>query len=214
MQQRHTNYALLIETGAHAGMVLPLTGDLFSIGRELDNTLVLDSPRLSRYHARLRVSPAGTVLLEDLGSTNGTFIEGFLISGTRRLAVGEAFTLAGTVRLRLIEDADAREFTPPPQWTVPATEPVRFPLAGSVAPPTESETWIAPALAPAMQPTPAQTTASHAGSLRKPVGLYFIIGLLVLAICAALALGIYLHFAPASVYQQITTILGLPTPPP
>lgn len=222
MQQQRISYALLIETGAHTGMVLPLTSEIFTIGRELDNNLVLDSPRLSRYHARLRISPAGTVLLEDLGSTNGIISEeGFRLSGVRRLKIGEAFTLAGTVRLRLIEDESARDFAPPAQWTVPAVEAVRYPMPGSGAGPMESETWITPALAPALIPTNTESGAdaeSAAGEGTRPQRgarfLYAIIGLLALALCGVLALSVYLWFAPSSFWQQISVILGLPFPTP
>lgn len=214
MQQRRTSYALVIETGAHAGMALPLTGALFTIGRELDNTLVLDSPRLSRYHVRLRISPAGTVLLEDLDSTNGTFIEGYLLSGVRRLLPGEAFTLAGTIRLRLIEDESAQEFTPPAQWAAPAVEPERLPMPGSAAPASHAETWIAPALTPASPPTQSEAPAAESAAAHGPRLLYAVIGLLLLALCGVLALGSYFWFAPLSFWQQVFTVLGLPFPPP
>ena len=214
MQQQHLSYALLIETGAHTGMVLPLTSDTFTMGREIDNNLVLDSPRLSRYHARIRISPAGTVLLEDLGSTNGTFINGYLLSGARRLKVGETFTLAGTIRLRLIEDESARDFTPPEQWAVPAVEAVRYPMPGSTSSPTESETWIAPALAPTMDPTQTEDRTAAATAAHKVRLPYIIIVLLLMALCATLALGVYMWFAPSSAWQIVFQTLGLPFPGP
>lgn len=214
MQRRRFGYALLIETGAHAGMVLPLTSDTFTIGRELDNTLVLDSPRLSRYHARLRISPSGTVLLEDLNSTNGTFVNGTLISGVRRLALGDAFTLAGTVRLCLIEDESVRDLTPPEQWAIPAVEAIHYPRPSSDADPAESETWISPALAPTMTPSPAEQAATTVRPASRPRYLYGIIGVLLLLVCSALALGVYLWFAPPGFWQQIFTALELPFPAP
>jgi len=212
MQQRNLSYALLIETGSHAGMVLPLTGDTFTMGREIDNSLVLDSPKLSRYHARIRISPAGTVLLEDLDSTNGTFINGYLLSGVRRLHIGDAFTLAGTIRLRLVEDESAKEFAPPEQWTVPAVEPVRYPMSGSAASPTESETWIAPALAPALNPATTEDTIAPTPGARKSRLPTIIIAVLLMALCATLGLAVYLWFAPNNVWQIIFQNLGLPFP--
>lgn len=212
MPPQHTSYALLIETGAHAGMVIPVTGELFTIGRELDNSLVLDSPRLSRYHARLRISPAGTVLLEDLNSTNGTFVNGYSISGTRRLMLNEAFTLAGTIRLRLIEMTKTESPLDPAQWTVTVREPAHLSRAGSTAAPLESETWIAPALASTLPPNAIQ--APSASRRHRPIGLYLLIGFLLLTIVSVLALSIYLWFAPPQVWQQIMTLLKVPIPPP
>ena len=53
-------------------------GDM-SIGRDPDSDIWLDAPGVSRRHARLRVGAAGhaaRATIEDLGSTNGTFVEG------------------------------------------------------------------------------------------------------------------------------------------
>jgi ABC-type multidrug transport system ATPase subunit/ABC-type multidrug transport system permease subunit len=47
----------------------------FSIGKSPDNDLVIPNPHISRYHCQLQKTPQG-VLLEDLKSTNGTFVNG------------------------------------------------------------------------------------------------------------------------------------------
>jgi pSer/pThr/pTyr-binding forkhead associated (FHA) protein len=44
------------------------------IGRLADNDIVLDDPRVSGHHARLILVPGGRSLIEDLGSSNGTFL--------------------------------------------------------------------------------------------------------------------------------------------
>jgi DNA-binding response OmpR family regulator len=51
----------------------PLTGESITIGRALENDIVVTSKRVSRAHARVR-REGRRVLLEDLGSTNGTFL--------------------------------------------------------------------------------------------------------------------------------------------
>ncbi len=48
-------------------------GIILTIGRELDNNIVCDDPRVSRYHAKLRRSENG-VELSDVGSANGTYV--------------------------------------------------------------------------------------------------------------------------------------------
>src|SRR5262245_9549881 len=50
-------------------------GASFSIGRGADQNIVLDDALVSRNHARLKISD-GTVLFEDLGSTNGSRLNG------------------------------------------------------------------------------------------------------------------------------------------
>jgi pSer/pThr/pTyr-binding forkhead associated (FHA) protein len=51
----------------------PLTGDTTTIGRAVENDMVITSRRVSREHARLR-REGWRVVLEDLDSTNGTFL--------------------------------------------------------------------------------------------------------------------------------------------
>jgi pSer/pThr/pTyr-binding forkhead associated (FHA) protein/tetratricopeptide (TPR) repeat protein len=48
----------------------------FDIGRSPDVEIVLDDPSVSRVHARLKIEPGGTLVIQDLRSTNGTFLNG------------------------------------------------------------------------------------------------------------------------------------------
>jgi DNA-binding winged helix-turn-helix (wHTH) protein len=57
------------------------------IGREDDCVVVIDSPEVSRYHAAIDVEPAGAIL-HDLGSKNGTFVDGRRIESTVSLDSG------------------------------------------------------------------------------------------------------------------------------
>ncbi len=66
------NAHLLVEGGARA---IPLTEPVINIGRRLDNTVVIDDPRVSRRHAQLRLRH-GRYVLYDLGSTRGTTVNG------------------------------------------------------------------------------------------------------------------------------------------
>jgi len=51
----------------------PLTGETITIGRAVENDIVITSKRISREHARVR-REGWRVMLEDLDSTNGTFL--------------------------------------------------------------------------------------------------------------------------------------------
>ena len=57
-----------------------------TIGKTEDNTFVIKEPDVSRYHATLTREDNGDLLLEDLGSTNGTFVNGTQIIKKKVLA--------------------------------------------------------------------------------------------------------------------------------
>jgi len=63
------------------GQLLPLDQDVTVIGRGLEADLRIDDPGISRRHALLRLRPAPTI--SDLGSTNGTVVDGIVVDGTK-----------------------------------------------------------------------------------------------------------------------------------
>jgi hypothetical protein len=66
---------------------IPLEGEM-RIGREKDCEIQIDDIHISRYHARIAVKD-GQILLEDLHSTNGTFVNGNRIQGQQVVSVGD-----------------------------------------------------------------------------------------------------------------------------
>jgi hypothetical protein len=75
--------------GAYAGQVFELGADLVTIGREVGNTIVLDGETtVSRRHAQL-MRQNGELIVQDLGSTNGTFVNGQRISAPASLRAGD-----------------------------------------------------------------------------------------------------------------------------
>jgi ABC transport system ATP-binding/permease protein len=85
-----------------------LNGSAVTFGRAPDNTIILDAPNVSRYHARLEWQ--GTVPhLLDLGGTNGTEVDGRVIPAQvpHRLASGAQFMI-GHSRFRLVVEVSDR----------------------------------------------------------------------------------------------------------
>lgn len=80
------NQAFVLRALAN-GEEYPLQGEML-VGREVECAITLNSGHISRYHAKINVSPNG-VYIEDLHSTNGTFVNGQKIKGRIRLNVGD-----------------------------------------------------------------------------------------------------------------------------
>lgn len=70
------------------GRTHALTGEVSRIGRAVENEIVVSSKRISREHASVR-REGWRVVLEDLGSTNGTFLNGQRITDTVQLRDGD-----------------------------------------------------------------------------------------------------------------------------
>jgi ABC transport system ATP-binding/permease protein len=79
-------------------------GDQMVLGRDPACDYPLDYPMISWRHALLRRAPDG-IYVEDLGSRNGTYINGELISGRTLIHAGQEIGL-GSFRFRLLEDGE------------------------------------------------------------------------------------------------------------
>ncbi len=94
--------ALVVEAGKEQGrrlVLLPMT----AVGREQDNTLVLDDPYTSAHHA-LIVWREQRWWLEDLGSHNGTRLNGTLVLRPVPLTHGDRIAVGETIlRFELLE---------------------------------------------------------------------------------------------------------------
>lgn len=75
--------------GAYAGVSFSIEADLITVGREAGNGIVLDQDStVSRRHAQF-LKQGDTVFVEDLGSTNGTFVNGVRISAPTPVRPGD-----------------------------------------------------------------------------------------------------------------------------
>ena len=62
------------------------------VGRAPSADVRIDDPRVSRLHARIEMRDDG-VYVEDLGSRNGTFVDGEVVAKSRQLANGDEMTI-------------------------------------------------------------------------------------------------------------------------
>ncbi len=91
----------LIDQGS--GIEHPLAGGVNAIGRSEDNDVCLPGGAVSRYHCEIRLEGA-TWIIEDQGSTYGTYLNGDKVEGSRPLKDGD------TLRMGVTRHAPGGEF--------------------------------------------------------------------------------------------------------
>ncbi len=89
-------YWLVMRRGPQLNQLFRLEREVVNIGRDLANDIVLRDPQVSRYHLRLTLREQDYVLA-DLGSTNGTRLNGQQISGQRPLKDGDIIALGDSI---------------------------------------------------------------------------------------------------------------------
>lgn len=93
-----SQFQLIMRTGPTPGATFILEGDQLTIGRDSTNEIVINDAEVSRRHARLTFQ-GGKYVLEDLGSTNGTFVNGQRLAGPRVLKAGEVVSFGEQIVL-------------------------------------------------------------------------------------------------------------------
>jgi hypothetical protein len=96
--QGNDSFRLIVRRGPQPNQTYELTKDVVTIGRDITNDIVINDPEVSRHHLRFTKVASG-YNIEDLGSTNGTFINGQRISGSKPLNNGDMIGLGETVTL-------------------------------------------------------------------------------------------------------------------
>jgi DNA-binding response OmpR family regulator len=92
---------LLVPEGDLQGSRWPLDKDEFLIGRGEECDLTISDRQVSRHHARIRRTPSG-YRIEDLGSKNGTHLNGALIEAPELLQDGDDIQIALALKLSFI----------------------------------------------------------------------------------------------------------------
>ena len=160
---------LIIKEGADAGREIPLISET-TIGRDESADLVLADAGISRTHAK--VTPEGnSAIIEDLGSSNGTFVNGERVEDPRRLRDGDELQLgnaivafaSGTDETELIEpiDPDATEAHPGPAAAAGGAAAAAAGAAAAAAqpPPPDPAPPAPPPPTPAPEPEVPPTAA-------------------------------------------------------
>jgi len=129
-------FELVVTEGAGAGRRIPLAaGASVQVGRDPACELALDDERVSRRHLHIGAG-SRSVQLTDLGSSNGTYVDGDRVTGTVTLKPGQIITVGDTTltvrAVRAVKATDAAvtavdgrlAFAAPPRIQRPTPSPV------------------------------------------------------------------------------------------
>ncbi|MFJ7155428.1 FHA domain-containing protein [Streptomyces sp. NPDC101118] len=92
-QRRNAPTKLVVSEGTLTGTTVALQGQTITLGRAHDSTIVLDDDYASSRHARIYPDRDGNWIVEDLGSTNGTYLD------RARLTVATPIPLGAPIRI-------------------------------------------------------------------------------------------------------------------
>lgn len=123
-----------------------LVDDELLIGRHADGAgRLAEDEEISRSHARLSLERSGFCAIEDLGSTNGTYVNGLRIKGPQTLSEGDTVEVGGTTLVvrELPTPRSGSSVTPRPgtraRLSVPATDSQLTPTTIGPRPPAPSD---------------------------------------------------------------------------
>lgn len=170
-------FQFVMRSGPTPGATYSLEGDQLVIGRDSSSGIAINDAEVSRKHARLNFQ-GGKYVIEDLGSTNGTFVNGQRIAGAAVLKSGDVVSLGEQIVLlyeALSSDPGATVISHKASVrTAVAAQPVAAP---------------APAPLPQQHSAPAAPAAPAARSNNMP--LFIGLGVLgLICLCVVLFVGV------------------------
>ncbi len=158
-------YRLVVRQGPIPGQVFELNKPVISIGRDISNDFVVNDAEVSRKHATMTLE-GDRYQIEDLNSTNGTYVDGQRLIGPHLLAPGEIIMFGDNVGV--VFEGEPIE----PDLTVPSTlELGRTPVAAIPAP---VDNYVPPPVSPTAgvgslpEPQPITPDLEPAASLPEP----------------------------------------------
>jgi predicted component of type VI protein secretion system len=243
--EKNVQRFLVVTEGPNEGQAYPLQDLVCTIGRTADNTIVIDSTRISRHHTQIRITEGTTgtaAIVEDMGSTNGTWVNRRQLTGPQQLLPGDIITLADYITFRYeVEEAlstdrlapampssatrvmdDSSLYTPPPPPPPDYEEPYQEYLESPATPPKQPfiQLGSAPQTTPSARPPSAPQQAWAAPPVSPPAApppkrskwIYIIVAILLVLICICLGVAIYLWFAPVTFWESVFELFNIPVP--
>ncbi|MBN1231508.1 MAG: FHA domain-containing protein [Anaerolineales bacterium] len=178
-------YQLVMLAGPTPGKVFSFTENELSIGRDINNQIVINDAEVSRQHCFL-IAQAGGYVLQDNSSTNGSYVNGVRVHTSQLLQVGDTIKLGETISFKyestsadpaatVLSRDEARNVAPPP------------PIARNIPAPPPAPSYTPPQVAtPAAHyspPVAPQKGKSNSGKvIMIGCGVLLVIGICVVAV--------------------------------
>jgi predicted component of type VI protein secretion system len=171
-------FQLVMHAGPTPGKTFQLEGDVITIGREAGNGIVINDAEVSRKHCQF-VLQGGKYILTDLGSTNGTFVNGQRLTGQHILLPGEVISLGEQINLlfETVAVVDPNATMLSSGRSVVGARPAPIPAPAPPAPMPQPAAYAGQVPA---GPEPGMAASARGGS-RTPLIIAGVV--LVLAIC-------------------------------
>jgi hypothetical protein len=194
-------FQFVMRSGPNAGKVFPLEALEIFVGREASNGVSINDAEISRKHAKLNLHGSAYVI-QDLGSTNGSFVNGQRITGTQVLNPGDTVSFGENIVLvyetaqdpnaTIISSAQAPKTLAPVRKAVPSPAPAPSPS------PVQVQVYSGQ-----VPTSPVPPTATPVKK-KFPVWLIFLIAFLVV-ICACV--GFFIIIDQLSLWCKVVPFL-------
>jgi predicted component of type VI protein secretion system len=206
-----STYRLVMRSGPTVGKEYPIEKPEITIGRDLSSDVVINDAEVSRRHARM-VQQGTVYTIEDLGSTNGTFINGQRLTGPYTLRAGEVVTFGEHITLVYevaVVDAEAtvvipsaQHVAPQPQSFATTVEPVPQPIAQSLPPQPRPQP-----IPQAPIPTPMPVNPNEPAPKKKKFPVWVIIVVVAILLLMCICIGVVWYIDANSLWCDVAPFL-------
>jgi len=200
-----TQFQFVVRSGPNVGKVYPLEAQEISVGRDNSNMIAINDVEVSRRHAKVELRGSAYVI-QDLGSTNGTFVNGQRVSGIQVLNPGDTVSFGEGIMLMYEAAYDSNatmvaSSAKAARTIAPVRRPAPMPTPISVPPPAYSG-----------QVPAGPVPVAAAPEKKKNTGL--VIGIIVaIIVLVCICVSLFVAFAPqwalcAPVIRIFSNLIG------
>lgn len=192
-------FQFVMRSGPTPGATFSLEGDQLTIGRDSSSGVAINDAEISRKHARLTFQ-GGKYVIEDLGSTNGTFVNGQRLVSAVVLKSGDVVSFGEQIVL---------------MYEALSSDPGETMISARKGPPRPA-TASAPAPAPAPQQYYTPPISAGVSGTKPKNNMPLIIGggvLILICLCVVLLFGVdYFNYWCSFPFNIIVRVVGSSCP--